>query len=91
MTEIELLEHVRQQRCVACGRKPSDPHHVTTRGAGGKNTPDNLMPLCRWHHIEWHQGGPSKMIQKYSGVFEWLLAMCRFDIFDRVGISIGED
>ncbi len=38
-------ELIRQLPCVACGQDaPSDPHHVQTRGAGGKR--DALVPLC---------------------------------------------
>jgi len=31
---------------------PLDPHHIKTRGAGGGDTLDNLVILCRLHHEE---------------------------------------
>lgn len=78
-----LVEMVRSMRCAACGKRPSDPHHVTTRGAGGDDTPENLMPLCHQHHVEWHLS-PAKAIVTYAGIREWLLKMERNDILERV-------
>jgi len=37
---------------ITCGG-PLDPHHVETKGMGGKkaaDTPDDLITLCRRHH-----------------------------------------
>lgn len=42
--------------CCACGAPPpSDPAHVRSRGAGGKDA--DVVPLCRKHHDEQHQHG----------------------------------
>jgi hypothetical protein len=30
----------------------TDPHHIIGRGAGGADTPENLITLCRGHHQE---------------------------------------
>lgn len=79
----KLLEQVRRKPCVVCKKVPSDPHHVTTRGAGGDDVPDNLMPLCHRHHVEWHQIGPSKMVMQYAGVHYWLVANGREDVLSR--------
>lgn len=79
----KVLEMVRNQRCSACGSWPSDAHHVTTKGAGGGDTGDNVMPLCRTHHTEWHQSGPGKMISKYPGVLRWLEEHERMDVIFR--------
>ena len=50
----------RQLRCCECfARAPSDPEHVRTRGAGGKDR--DTVPLCRTCHQLRHQhghGGP---------------------------------
>lgn len=38
--------------CCVCRRPaPSDPAHVRSRGAGGKDR-GNVTPLCRYHHDE---------------------------------------
>ncbi len=41
--------------CEVCGQKAVDIHHVDPRGMGGskaKDTPDNLVALCRGCHCE---------------------------------------
>ena len=46
--------------CVArgCTRPPAmcDAHHLRARADGGPTTMDNLVLLCRRHHVLWHQG-----------------------------------
>jgi hypothetical protein len=46
--------------CVArgCTRPPAfcDAHHLTARADGGNTTLDNLVLLCRRHHVLWHLG-----------------------------------
>jgi len=78
------LDMVRGSPCIVCGSK-ADPHHVTTRGAGGGDTIDNLMPLCRTHHTEWHKSGPGRMIEKYMNVLKWLTDHGRDDVLRRAG------
>ncbi len=76
----ELLAVFRTFPCLACGRSPSDAHHITTKGAGGGDVPENLMPLCREHHTLWHQRGPGHMIRTFSRVRGWLEHWDRTDI-----------
>jgi hypothetical protein len=41
--------------CEVCGAQAVDVHHIEPRGMGGskdKDTIENLMGLCRQHHIE---------------------------------------
>ena len=41
--------------CEICDNKAVDIHHIEARGMGGTNTKDtieNLMALCRGHHIQ---------------------------------------
>jgi 5-methylcytosine-specific restriction endonuclease McrA len=35
---------------------PLDIHHIVSRGAGGEDTLDNLITLCRYHHNQAHNG-----------------------------------
>jgi predicted restriction endonuclease len=42
--------------CEICGREAVDIHHIEARGMGGSKTKDvieNLMALCREHHIRY--------------------------------------
>lgn len=75
-----LLSAVKLMRCRACGKSPCDPHHVTTRGAGGDDVPENVMPLCHQHHVEWHAKGARFMQVKYAGIRMWLIENDRQDV-----------
>jgi hypothetical protein len=50
----------RDRHCVAkgCTRPPAfcDVHHLTHREHGGITSVDNLVLLCRRHHVLWHRG-----------------------------------
>jgi 5-methylcytosine-specific restriction endonuclease McrA len=37
-------------RCVTCGKLAHDAHHVKKRSAGGADTLDNIVSLCRRCH-----------------------------------------
>jgi hypothetical protein len=54
--------------CLVCGSKPSDPAHIQSRGAGGDDTDQNVMPLCRRHHTEQGQIGITTFANKYLSV-----------------------
>jgi len=51
----DLLALVRKEKCCVgyCTCK-AEAAHVKTRGSGGDDVPENLMPLCKWHHAEQH-------------------------------------
>ena len=53
------LNHPYCEVCRAEGitRYSAAPHHIQTRGAGGKDNADNLIALCTKHHTESHQLG----------------------------------
>ena len=42
-----------------------EPHHLKTRGAGGSDDYENIMPLCRKHHTEIHSSGKNRFVEKY--------------------------
>lgn len=50
----------RDRCCVArgCTRPPAfcDVHHLVSRADGGPTTVENLVLLCRRHHVMWHEG-----------------------------------
>lgn len=84
----QLLKDVRSCPCMACRsvgetqEYPTEAHHVTTRGAGGDDAWNNVMPLCSKHHEEWHRS-PVKVIQKYPCVKNWLKLAERWDVLER--------
>lgn len=49
----------RDRCCVTkgCTRPPAfcDVHHLRARAHGGRSTVDNLVLLCRRHHVMWHR------------------------------------
>lgn len=69
----KLLARVREGRCVVCGVRGSDPDHIQTRGAGGGDTEDNLVPLCRKHHIQRHARGWSRFVELHPFLVDVLL------------------
>jgi hypothetical protein len=57
------LEFVGTQPCLACGRSPSDAHHLgfTQPRALGKQVSDEFtVPLCRIHHRMLHDRGDER-------------------------------
>lgn len=60
-----LLRSYRFKQCLVCGLTPTDPHHLKSVGAGGDDSEENLIPLCRLHHSEIHQKGLNRMLQDY--------------------------
>lgn len=52
-------------KCIICN-KPQHTHHKTTRGAGGADKENNLMPLCLKHHNELHTIGKKTFRKKYK-------------------------
>jgi hypothetical protein len=67
----EHLRFVVQQPCLACGRTPSDPHHLRfmqPRALGRKVSDEFVAPLCRTHHREVHRVGDERAWWKQAGV-----------------------
>jgi hypothetical protein len=65
----------------------SDPHHITGRGAGGSDTADNCIPLCREHHneVEAPFKGMGWMLKQYPALVDWLERAGRYDVLERYG------
>lgn len=75
---------IRQLPCLVCNaRRGIVAHHVTSRGAGGEDTNDNLMPLCIKCHREIHDRGLMQMIREYPQIRLWLKAAGRYDIINK--------
>jgi hypothetical protein len=42
--------------CRICGRRGVDPAHLWSRQAGGDESPENIVGLCREHHASFDRG-----------------------------------
>lgn len=80
----ELLDFVKTLPCICCLQVPSDPDHITTRGAGGDDSAINVWPLCREHHTERHAKGILHMTRKYNACMTWLIEAGRTDVIERI-------
>lgn len=90
--DLELLQIVRQLPCMACHAVGTNhPHHITSRGAGGSDTAQNVIPLCAEHHSLWHQEGPGHMAKNYPSIYHWLKMAGREDVFQRISKSQDVD
>lgn len=64
----DLMDSFHEKGCVACGKRGSDPAHVRSRGSGGDDVADNLVPLCREHHTIQHAIGWSRFVERFPTV-----------------------
>lgn len=62
----QLLNRLREHGCFICGAPYPDIDHIQSRGAGGDDRPDNLLPLCRAHHQERHRSGLKTFVSRYK-------------------------
>jgi ERF superfamily len=71
MRDRDHLRFVTTQPCLACGRSPSDAHHLRfaqQRALGRKVSDEFTVPLCRLHHRELHQRGDELTWWKHLNV-----------------------
>lgn len=65
--DIDWLEYYRRRPCQVCGEPPpSDPAHIQSKGSGGPDSEDNLMSLCRGHHVQNHAYGWKAFSKMYG-------------------------
>ena len=66
----KYLEYIKKKPCLVCGQSPVDPHHMEAVGMGGANKDGfkdySCVPLCRYHHSEYHSGGLHYFEAKYQ-------------------------
>lgn len=68
-----LLEQYHTFPCSVChSHGTTVAHHIKSRGAGGDDVEENLIPLCHVHHSEIHQIGRRSMLNKYPWLSEYL-------------------
>ena len=70
LSSKKYLEYIKKKPCIACGQVPVDPHHMEAVGMGGANKDGfkdyTCVPLCRFHHSEYHSGGLHYFEAKYQ-------------------------
>jgi hypothetical protein len=82
--EFKAMLLQRDGRCLVCGvsidEDTINPHHITTKGAGGDDRPENGISLCQGCHVAVHNGHHSpaslRWILKLTYHYpydEWLL------------------
>ena len=68
----KFLATFKHKPCLVCGKLPSDPDHIQSRGAGGGDESWNVWPLTRDHHNERHRIGLTSFAAKYAAARRWL-------------------
>ena len=53
----ELTDAGQEIQCMACGTRPTEPHHVRLKSQGGDDVEANIVFLCRRCHRAYH-GNP---------------------------------
>jgi hypothetical protein len=64
LRDRDHLKFVSAQPCLACGRSPSDAHHLKFaqgRALGRKVSDEFTVPLCRTHHRDLHRRGDERI------------------------------
>ena len=64
LRDRDHLKFVSAQPCLACGRSPSDAHHLKFaqgRALGRKASDEFTVPLCRTHHRDLHGRGDERI------------------------------
>ncbi len=88
IVDEELLETIRTLPCIVCRTEsisqpsPTQPCHVTSRGAGGDDVAENVIPMCFTHHRMQHDKGWGHMVKSFNGVRTWMRLANRTDILE---------
>ncbi len=65
-----LIEYTRKSCCVGGCKRKAHGHHIKSKGSGGDDVDDNLIPLCDAHHTALdcgiHTIGLGKFLEKYG-------------------------
>lgn len=84
MRNFELLSEIKSRSCAVCGKRPCDPCHIKSVGAGGCDTPENLIAMCRKHHTESHNKGWVKFVESHLAL-AWHLEQKNWKIIEELG------
>ena len=68
------MNYKTKEPCVPCRASAENGncfYHIKTRGSGGKDVPENMIPVCKRCHVTFHNHSTNYMASKYSSVMEW--------------------
>ncbi len=69
MKNKEIRDSFKKKNCLVCDRFGCDPCHIKTYATTRNDDPENLLPFCRFHHIEQGQISWKKFCDKYPNVY----------------------
>ena len=75
-----IIEKIKSQGCVVNSIEccpQTHAHHITSVGAGGDDSEENLIPLCFVHHRRIHDIGTPEMCNRYPKVKDYLISIGR--------------
>ena len=80
-----LINSMRGDPCLVCGKPCDGPHHVKSVESGGDDVEDNLAPLCNFgHHQEIHNIGRVSFARKYEKFYDWCIKYDKWQIIDKI-------
>jgi cytochrome c553 len=59
-------------KCIICHGQATEYDHLKTRGSGGSDDPENLVPMCRACHSLRHQMGIVWLADRYPKYKAWI-------------------
>ena len=65
MKNQKVRDSFKPLHCIVCGVRGCDPCHLRTYGATREDDPENIVPMCRRHHVQQGAEGFKKMSIKY--------------------------
>ena len=77
----DYKKFIREQPCCVIGTLDSEienvvPHHVDARGMGTKCSDYRTIPLSQSIHLELHQIGKRRFMEKYAVDFREVIIQC---------------
>lgn len=73
IVDLELCKSYQGLPCLCCGDTTGTVgHHIKSKGSGGDDVKENLMPLCVEHHHKIHTYGLTRMCKEFAAV-KWFV------------------
>lgn len=82
----DLIDYLGDRlECACCAQQaPNDMDHLVTKGSGGHDEFNNLVPLCRNCHTLRHKNGISYLIEKFPSYKSYLRMLGQSELITRV-------